>query len=347
MVDTGTKVYRAGELLTRLNIEIPNVRTESMSEDGRTARFVIGPLAPGFGTTLGNALRRVLISSISGSAITYIRFEKGPLHEYATIDGVKEDGIELLLNFKGLQVALQGDARTATLKLDVSGVGEVVTGDVQPHPDCVILNPTQHLATLTSDKAALKVEIGVAKGIGFLSSDDHVPNELNPSWDGDEFPLGVIVLDSKFSPIEKTNYTVRHTRVAQNTEFDELEIELRTNGASPADEALSEAANILQAYFSLFSKSPLELADLHAAAAGPSPEEELLSRPIEDLELPVRPYNCLKQIGVKTIGELIECSEAELLKLRNFGEKSLLEIKEKLEPLGLSIRGGRRTSSFD
>ena len=343
MAETATKTYRAGELLTRLNIEIPNIRTEYISEDGRSARFIIGPLAPGFGTTLGNALRRVLISSIGGSAVGYIRFDKEPLHEYATINGVKEDGIELLMNFKALQVALQGDARHATLKLDVAGVGEVVAGDIQPHPDCIVLNPTQHLATLTSDKAALKVEIGVTKGIGFIAADDQIPEDLNPNWEGDEFPLGVIVLDSKFSPIEKVNYTVRHTRVAQNTEFDELELELRTNGAASCDEALTEAANILQAYFSLFSKSPLELSDLDHAAGGPSPEEELLSRPIEDLELPVRPYNCLKQIGVKTVGELIECSEGELLKLRNFGEKSLMEIKEKLEPLGLSIRGGRRS----
>lgn len=343
MAETATKVYRAGELLTRLNIEIPNIRTESMSDDGRLARFLIGPLAPGFGTTLGNALRRVLISSIAGSAVSYLRFEKEPLHEYSTIAGVKEDGIELLMNFKALQVALQGDAKQAVLRLDVSGVGQVVAGDIQPHPDCRILNPTQPLATLTSDKASLKCEIGITRSLGFIAADDQRPQDLNPNWEGDEFPLGVIVLDSKYSPIEKVNYTVRHTRVAQHTEFDELELEVRTNGAINCEEALTEAANILQAYFSLFSKSPLELADLASASSGPSPEEELLSKPIEDLELPVRPYNCLKQIGVKTIGELIECSEAELLKLRNFGEKSLAEIKEKLDPLGLSIRGGRRT----
>jgi len=342
MVETTTKVYRAGELLTRLNIELPHIRTEWSSEDGRQARFIIGPLAPGFGTTLGNALRRVLISSIAGSAVGYLRFEKEPLHEYSAIPGVKEDGIELLMNFKGLQVALQGDAKHAVLRLDVSGVGQAVAGDIQPHPDCVVLNPGAHLATLTSDTAALKVEIGVSRGIGFIAAEDQTPKELNPNWDGEEFPHGVITLDSKFSPIQKVNYTVRHTRVAQHTEFDELALELRTNGALSCEEALTEAANILQAYFSLFSKSQLELADLEVAHRGPSPEEELLGRPIEDLELPVRPYNCLKQIGVKTIGELIECSEAELLKLRNFGEKSLMEIKEKLDPLGLSIRGGRR-----
>ena len=336
-----TRVYRASDILRDLNLERPTIEEERLDERGFHSRFTITPLAQGYGTTLGNALRRVLISSISGAATSYIKFDPKPLHEYATIQGIKEDGIDLLLNFKAIKVALKNNAKQAIMKLDVTGIGEITAADIAAHNDVVILNPEQHLATLTAEKSRLKVEIGVLAGIGYTENERFNPANLNKEWSGDQPPLGVIVLDCKFSPIERVNYIVENTRVGQDTELDKLLIELKTNGAITCQDAITESANILCTYFSLFSTVPLEEGDFLAMGGKKDEKDELLNRPLEDLELPVRPYNCLKSIGVRTIGELLDYPESELLKLRNFGEKSLVEIKEKLEPLGLSLKGSK------
>lgn len=335
------RVYRASDILQELNLVFPSIEEERLDEHGYNSRFMITPLSQGYGTTLGNALRRVLISSIAGAATSYIKYDPKPLHEYSTIQGVKEDGIDLLLNFKGIKVALRSGVKKAILKLDVTGIGEVTAADIAPHLDVVILNPTYHIATLTTEKARLKVEIGVLHGIGYSDNERVVPRDLNDEWGGDQIQFGVIILDCKFSPVERVNYTVENTRVGQDTELDKLIIELKTNGAVTCQDAMTEAANILCTYFSLFATIPLEEGDFRSLTGKKDEKEELLARPLEDLELPVRPYNCLKQIGVKTIGELLQYPESELLKLRNFGEKSLEEIKEKLTPLGLTLKGSK------
>ena len=335
------QVYRASDILQALNLVFPTIDEDRLDEHGYHSRFTITPLSQGYGTTLGNALRRVLISSISGAAASYIKYDPKPLHEYSTIPGVKEDGIDLLLNFKGIKVALRSGAKKAILKLDVTGIGEVTAADINPHTDVMILNPDHHLATLTAEKARLKVEVGILQGIGYSDNERVTPKELNEEWSSDQIPFGAIVLDCKFSPIERVNYIVENTRVGQDTELDKLIIEIKTNGAISCQDAMTEAANILCTYFSLFSTIPLEEGDFRSLTGKKDEKDELLARPLEDLELPVRPYNCLKQIGVKTIGELLQIPEPELLKLRNFGEKSLEEIKEKLVPLGLNLKGSK------
>jgi len=283
----------------------------------------------------------VLISSITGSAVSYIKFDK-VLHEYTTITGVQEDGIELLLNFKSLAVHLKGSENYAILNLDASGVGEVKAGDIKPNPDVEILDPAQHLATITEEKTHLKVEIGVARGVGYCPSEKQQIAKLNPKWgDVSRPPLGVIVMDSKFSPVLKANYTVVNTRVGQDTELDKLTIEVKTNGSITPRYAITEAANILNSYYSLFTVFP-KTSDAYEFATtlvGAS-REGILSQSVEILELPIRPANCLKKMGVNTLGELIETPEADLLKIRNFGEKSLREIKEKLHALGLELPTG-------
>lgn len=335
------QVYRASDILQALNLVFPTIDEDRLDEHGFHSRFTITPLSQGYGTTLGNALRRVLISSISGAATSYVKYDPKPLHEYSTIPGVKEDGIDLLLNFKGIKVALRSGAKKAILKLDVTGIGEITAADINPHADVIILNPEHHLATLTAEKARLRVEIGVLQGIGYSDNERVTPKELNDEWSSDQVPFGAIVLDCKFSPIERVNYIVENTRVGQDTELDKLIIEIKTNGAISCQDAMTEAANILCTYFSLFSTIPLEEGDFRSLTGKKDEMDELLARPLEDLELPVRPYNCLKQIGVKTIGELLQIPEPELLKLRNFGEKSLEEIKEKLTPLGLTLKGSK------
>lgn len=336
---------RTQELIDRLNLVRPTIEEISYDEDTNESVFVFTPLAQGYGTTVGNALRRVLISSISGSAITYIKYEgaKSPLHEYTTIPGVKEDGIELLMNFKGLKVAILDESPAEILHLEARGIGEVTAADIKPNPNVLILEPDYHIAYLTDDKSKLKVEIGLGRGIGYRSAERHVAQELNPEWgEASEPPMGVILIDSKYSPVVKANFRVENTRVGQETELDKLFVEVKTNGAVTPMEALRESANILVAYFNIFSEFPASKDDYRFEAEVQTAVDDILLKSVDELELPVRPANCLRKIGVRTIGELIEIPESELLKIRNFGEKSLEEIREKLAPFGLNLSSGKR-----
>jgi len=344
---TGDEIIfdRTQELIDRLNMVRPTIEQVSYDEDEQKAVFVFTPLAQGYGTTVGNALRRVLISSISGSAITYVKYEgsKAPLHEFATIPGVKEDGIELLMNFKGLKVAILSETPTELLHLEAKGIGEVTAGDIKPNPNVKILEPDYHIAYLTDDKSRLRVEIGLGRGIGYRAAERHVAKELNLEWgEASEPPMGVVLIDSKFSPVVMANYRVENTRVGQETELDKLFVEVKTNGAITPMEALREAANILVAYFNLFSEFPTGIGDFRFEAEVQTAVDDILMKSVDELELPVRPANCLRKIGVRTIGELIEIPESELLKIRNFGEKSLEEIREKLAPFGLNLSSGKR-----
>ncbi|MDQ2865355.1 MAG: DNA-directed RNA polymerase subunit alpha [Candidatus Eremiobacteraeota bacterium] len=285
------------------------------------AKFVIEPLERGFGITLGNALRRILLSSIPGAAVTYMKID-GVLHEFSTIPGMVEDTIALMLNLKGLPVKLNSD-EPRVLNLSVHGSKNVTAGDISQDADVEILEPNYHLATLSSKDAKLSMEIGIEKGRGYVMAD----KQRNI-----EHMIGLIPLDSIFSPIRKVNFTIDDTRVGQSVDFDRLVLEIETNGSITPDEALATAAAIMQEQLDLFvgfnnREEPLPEA--------PPNEWDI---PVESLNLSVRSFNCLKRAGISKVSELLDLTEDEIMKMRNFGKKSLDEIKLVLEERGLSLR---------
>ena len=285
------------------------------------AKFVIEPLERGFGITLGNALRRVLLSSIPGAAVTYMKID-GVLHEFSTIPGMVEDTIALMLNLKGLPVKLNSD-EPKVLTLSVSGAREVTAGDIVPDADVEVLDPGYRLATLSAKDAKLTMEIGVEKGRGYVMAD----RQRNV-----EHMIGLIPLDSIFSPIRKINFTVDDTRVGQSVDFDRLTIELETNGSITPDDALSTAATIMQEELDLFVSFTNRAEPLPEA---PPNEWDI---PVETLNLSVRSFNCLKRAGISKVSELLDLTEDEIMKMRNFGKKSLDEIKQVLAERGLALR---------
>ena len=285
------------------------------------AKFVIEPLERGFAITLGNSLRRVLLSSIPGAAVTYVKID-GVLHEFSTIAGVVEDTTNLLLNLKGLPIKLDSD-EPKVLTLSVGGAREVTASDIAPDADVEILQPDYHIATMTGKSAKLQMEIGVEKARGYVTAD----KQKNV-----EHMIGLIPLDSIFSPIRKVNFTVDDTRVGQSVDFDRLTLEIETNGSITPDDALSTAATILQDQLDLFVNFTQEE---KPPAAAPTSEWDI---PVESLNLSVRSFNCLKRAGISKISELLDMTEDEIIKMRNFGKKSLDEIKQVLEERGLSLR---------
>jgi DNA-directed RNA polymerase subunit alpha len=285
------------------------------------AKFVIEPLERGFGITLGNALRRVLLSTIPGAAVTYVKID-GVLHEFSTIPGVVEDTVDLLLNLKGLPIKLNTED-PKVLSLSVSGSKEVTAGDIAPDADVEILQPNYHIATLSKKDAKLSMEIGVEKSRGYVTSD----KQRNI-----EHMIGLIPMDSIFSPIRKVNFTVDDTRVGQSVDFDRLTLEIETNGSITPDDALSEAAQILTEELRLFIGFSTEEKPV---ATAPASEWDV---PVETLNLSVRSFNCLKRAGISKVSELLDMTEDEIIKMRNFGKKSLDEIKQVLEERGLSLR---------
>ena len=285
------------------------------------AKFVIEPLERGFGITLGNALRRVLLSSIPGAAVTYVKID-GVLHEFSTISGVVEDTVDLLLNLKGLPIKLNTED-PKVLSLSVSGSKEVTAGDIAPDADVEILQPNYHIATLSKKDAKLSMEIGVEKSRGYVTSD----KQRNI-----EHMIGLIPMDSIFSPIRKVNFSVDDTRVGQSVDFDRLTLEIETNGSITPDDALSEAAQIITEELRLFIGFSTEEKPVQTA---PASEWDV---PVETLNLSVRSFNCLKRAGISKVSELLDMTEDEIIKMRNFGKKSLDEIKQVLEERGLSLR---------
>jgi len=285
------------------------------------AKFVIEPLERGFGITLGNALRRVLLSSIPGAAVTYMKID-GVLHEFSTIPGMVEDTIALMLNLKGLPVKLNTD-EPKVLTLNVSGARDVTAGDIAADADVEVLDPHYRLATLSAKDAKLSMEIGVEKGRGYVMAD----KQRNI-----EHMIGLIPLDSMFSPIRKVNFTVDDTRVGQSVDFDRLTVEIETNGSVTPEEALSTAAQIVQEQMDLFVSFTNRTEPLPEA---PPNEWDI---PVETLNLSVRSFNCLKRAGISKVSELLDLTEDEIMKMRNFGKKSLDEIKQVLSERGLSLR---------
>jgi DNA-directed RNA polymerase subunit alpha len=285
------------------------------------AKFVIEPLERGFGITLGNALRRILLSSIPGAAVTYMKID-GVLHEFSTISGMVEDTIALMLNLKGLPVKLNTD-EPKVLTLTASGSRDVTAADITPDADVEILEPNYRIATLSAKDSKLTMEIGVEKGRGYVMAD----KQRNV-----EHMIGLIPLDSIFSPLRKVNFSVDDTRVGQSVDFDRLTLELETNGSITPDEALSTAAAIMQEQLDLFVSFTNRSEPLPEA---PPNEWDI---PVETLNLSVRSFNCLKRAGISKVSELLDLTEDEIMKMRNFGKKSLDEIKQVLEDRGLSLR---------
>jgi DNA-directed RNA polymerase subunit alpha len=295
-------------------------------EDGNHQRFGIGPLEPGFGYTLGNSLRRTLLSSIPGAAVTQVRFDDA-LHEFTTIPGVKEDVTDIILNLKDLVLRVDTDD-PITLRLDARGPATVTAGNLQTTAEVEVLNPDLHIATL-NDKGRLAVDVTVERGRGYVSAERNKRSTT----------IGVIPVDSIFSPVRRVSFLVEPTRVEQSTNYDRLVLDIETDGSISPRDALSSAGATLRNLLSLvaeMSETPqgLELGDVAAATSG-SPDLDL---PIEDLDLSERPRNCLKRAQVNTVGELVEKTPDDLLAITNFGQKSLDEVLAKLDERGLSLR---------
>jgi DNA-directed RNA polymerase subunit alpha len=297
-------------------------------------RFIAQPFERGFGTTIGNALRRVLLSSIEGAAITAVRVE-GVLHEFSSLQGVVEDMTDVVLNLKQIPFKLHGSG-PKTLYLEKKGPGVVTAADFEEDPDVEILDASAHLATL-SKEGSLKLEARLKKGRGYVVADRNADTDL---------PLGYIPVDSIHSPVRRVNYHVEGARVGQITDYDKLILELWTNGAVSPQEAISLAAELLGDHLRIFSAFETRIEEREEAAA---PEvdprlAEMLSKPIEELDLSVRSANCLKNANIRTLGDLVQRTEREMLSTKNFGRKSLDEIKDVLGSLGLSFGMARATA---
>lgn len=297
------------------------------SSDGRYAKFVIEALERGWGITVGNSLRRVLLSSLQGAAVISTRIE-GVEHEFSTIDGVKEDVTDIILNLKALRVKLLSD-HDETLRLDVSGEGRVTAANIEENPNVVILNPDQEIATLCGN-ASLSIEMNVSTGRGYVIAD-----ELKKEDD----PIGVITMDANFSPVTNVAMHVADTRVGQRTDFNRLELEVTTDGSIDPEDAMAYAAKLLVDHFELFINFE---GDLESAEEVIMDEEKqrianLLRMRVDELELSVRSSNCLRMANIHTISDLVRNKEPEMLKYKNFGRKSLVELNEVLASMGLSF----------
>ncbi len=309
-----------------VSIEKARIECVEVGQNGCYGKFVVEPLERGFGHTLGNSLRRVLLSSLPGVAVSAVHIE-GVQHEFSTVPGVKEDVTEIILNLKGLAVTMVPDG-PKTVMIDAQGPCEVTAGSIKVDDEIEIINPDMHIATLNED-AHLQMQLTLDKGRGYISADKN----KNPNM-----PIGMIPMDSIFTPIKKVNYTVEDTRVGQITDYDKLTLEIWTNGTLKPEEAISGAAKILSEHLSLF----VSLTDQPIPVSMVQPEddkkEKVLEMTIEELDLSVRAYNCLKRAGINSVSELVQRNQEDMMKVRNLGRKSLEEVEQKLEALGLSLR---------
>ncbi len=309
-----------------IEIEKPTIN-KYIDEDGNYGKFVVEPLERGYGTTLGNALRRILLSSLPGAAVTSVKID-GVLHEFSTIPGVKEDVTEIILNLKKLAIRLNGD-NTKRVIINAVGPKEVTAADIIRDSDIEIFNPDLHIATL-EENATLVMEVNLARGRGY------VPAEMNKT---ESTPISVIPVDSIYTPVRKVNFTVENTRVGQVTDYDRLVLEIWTDGSITPEEGVSIGAKIMQEHLNLF----IQLTDTTGTMEimvekEEDQKEKALEMTIEELELSVRSFNCLKRAAINTVEELTQKSEEDMMKVRNLGKKSLDEVKAKLEELGLGLR---------
>ena len=312
-----------------IEIEKPRIDTEELSSDGKYGRFVVEPLERGFGNTLGNSLRRVLLSSLEGVAVTSIKID-GVLHEFSTVPGVKEDVTEIVLNMKSLVAKLHSNG-PKIVEISAEGPCVVTAESIKCDSEVEILNPELHIATL-ADGATLNMEITLDKGRGYI------PAEKNKLINGNEI-IGVLPIDSIYTPVLKVNYTVDNTRVGQITDYDKLTLSVWTNGVINSQEAVSLAAKVLTEHLNLF----VNLSDRGynteiMVEKDDKGKEKVLEMTIEELDLSVRSFNCLKRAGINTVEDLISKSEEDMMKVRNLGRKSLEEVVFKLDTLGFSLR---------
>ena len=310
-----------------IEIEKPRIETAEMKSDGTYGRFVLEPLERGYGTTLGNSLRRVLLSSLPGVAVKSIKID-GVQHEFSTIPGVKEDVTEIVLNIKSLTAKLYGTT-PKTLYIEAEDECEVTAGDIKTDAEVEILNPGMHIASLDNG-AKLRMEIVIDKGRGY------VPAERNKAEMATT--IGAIPVDSIYTPVLKVNYTVENTRVGQITDYDKLTLEVWTDGTISAKEAVSLAAKVLNEHLNLFVDLSEQAANVEIMVKkAEDPQGKVLEMTIEELDLSVRSFNCLKRAGINTVQDLISKSEEEMMKVRNLGKKSLEEVVAKLKSLGFNL----------
>jgi DNA-directed RNA polymerase subunit alpha len=312
------------------DFEKPKIEIAEISEDKKFGRFVVEPLERGYGTTLGNSLRRIMLSSLPGAAVSQVKIE-GVVHEFSAIPGVKEDVTEIIMNIKSLAIKNTSDTNEPkTAYIEFEGEGVVTAGDIQADPDIEILNPELVIATLNGGTdSKLFMEITITKGRGYISADKNK---------NDELPIGVISIDSIYTPVERVNLTVENTRVGQITDFDKLTLDVFTNGTLEPDEAVSLAAKVLSEHLNSF----IDLSENAKTAEimvekEDNEKEKVLEMNIDELELSVRSYNCLKRAGINTVEELTNKTSEDMMKVRNLGRKSLEEVLAKLKELGLSL----------
>ena len=312
-------------------INKPDIDIVELKSDGKYGKFVLAPLERGYGITLGNSLRRVLLSSLPGVAVTSVKLsgKDGTVHhELSTIPGVKEDVTEIILSIKGLTAKLYGEG-PKTVYIEAEGECEITAGDIKTDSEVNILDPGMHIATLGKD-AKLYMEITIDRGRGYVSAERN-KKQIN-------LPVDVIAVDSIYTPVLKVNYTVEDTRLGQVTDYDKLTMEVWTDGTISAKEAVSQAANLLNEHLKLFIDLSEEagLAEV-LVEKDEKGKEKILEMTIEDLDLSVRSFNCLKRAGINTVDDLINKSEEEMMKVRNLGKKSFDEVKEKLQSLGFEL----------
>ena len=309
--------------------EKPKIEIAEMAEDNRYGRFVVEPLERGYGTTLGNSLRRIMLSSLPGSAISYVKI-KGVLHEFSSIPGVKEDVTEIVMNIK--EVAIRNNASTNEPKqayIEFVGDGVVTAADIHVDSDIEILNPNLVIANLNGPDARLDMELTITKGRGYVGSEKNKNEDTS---------IDVIAIDSIYTPVERVNLTVENTRVGQITDYDKLTLDVYTNGTLTPDEAVSLAAKVLSEHLSLFVDLSENAKTAEIMVEKESNEKEkVLEMNIDELELSVRSYNCLKRAGINTVEELTNKTPEDMMKVRNLGRKSLEEVLAKLKELGLSL----------
>lgn len=311
------------------DFEKPKIEIAQISDDNKYGRFIVEPLERGYGITLGNSLRRIMLSSLPGAAVSSVKID-GVVHEFSAIPGVKEDVTEIIMNIKSL--AIKNTSETSEPKvayIEFEGEGIVTAADIQTDPDIEILNPDQVIATLSGADSRLYMELTITKGRGYVSSDKNKKEDL---------PIGVLPVDSIYTPVERVNLTVQNTRVGQITDFDKLTLDVYTNGTLAPDEAVSLAAKVLSEHLNLF----IDLSENAKTAEvmvekEDNEKEKVLEMNIDELELSVRSYNCLKRAGINTVEELTNRTAEDMMKVRNLGRKSLEEVLAKLKELGLQL----------
>ena len=312
------------------DFERPNIEVAEISEDKKYGKFVVEPLERGYGITLGNSLRRIMLSSLPGAAVSQVKIE-GVLHEFSSIPGVKEDVTEIIMNIKSLAIKNNSETNEPkTAYIEYEGEGVVRASDIQADQDIEILNPDLVIATLSGGKESkLYMELTITKGRGYVSAEKNKSEDL---------PIGVIAVDSIYTPVERVNMTVANTRVGQVTDFDKLTLDVYTNGTLAPDEAVSLAAKVLSEHLSLFIdlSENAETAEVMVEKEDDE-KEKVLEMSIDELELSVRSYNCLKRAGINTVEELTNKTSEDMMKVRNLGRKSLEEVLAKLKELGLQL----------